>query len=71
MVQQNSMTCSTDGKTYYKELRQKYLSENYHLEEKYVKIIFNCIHNRVCKDMQWTNTADHVQSNTSAWPINF
>jgi hypothetical protein len=38
------MTCSTDGKRYYKKLRQEYLSENYHLEEQYVKIIFNCIH---------------------------
>jgi hypothetical protein len=56
MVQQNSMTCSTDGKTYYKELRQEYLSENYHLEEKYVKIIFNCIHNtefvRTCSGLK-------------------
>jgi len=56
MVQQNSMTCSTDGKTYYKELRQEYLSENYHLEEQYVKIIFNCIHNtefvRTCSGLK-------------------
>jgi hypothetical protein len=62
MVQQNSMTCSTDGKTYYKELRQEYLSENYHFKEQYVKIIFNCIHNtqfvRTCSGL----TPDHVFS---------
>jgi hypothetical protein len=40
----------------------KNMSENYHLEEQYVKIIFNYIHNtRVSKDMQWTETPDNVQ----------
>jgi len=56
MVQQNSMTCSTDGNAYYKALRQGYLLENYHLQEQYVKIIFNCIHNtefiRTCSGLK-------------------